>query len=143
MFWRSNLISIKFYKIVKQSIYSRLNVKKYWRHLPQGDLISFFVTRKSKKSAYPKNPKNQWESIKIADIDRESLYIFWTTWQISMKVSGKMWLMIVLTVTKKQGFNLCLEDTFLEKPQWGSNWTPSIFRVKENCTNFELIINGC
>ena len=39
-----------------------------------------------------------------------------------MKFSGKMSLMIVLKVTKKQSFTLSLEDTFLEKPQRESNW---------------------
>ena len=34
-----------------------------------------------------------------------------------MKFSGKMYLMTILKVTKNQGFNLSLEDTFLEKPQ--------------------------
>ena len=34
-----------------------------------------------------------------------------------MKFSGKMWLMIILKFTKKQGFNISLENTFLEKPQ--------------------------
>ena len=34
-----------------------------------------------------------------------------------MKFSGKMCLMIILKVTKKQGFTLPLEDTFFEKPQ--------------------------
>ena len=33
-----------------------------------------------------------------------------------MKFSGKMCLMKMLKVTKKQGFTLCLENTFLEKP---------------------------
>ena len=28
-----------------------------------------------------------------------------------------MWLMITLNVTKKQGFSLSLQNTFLEKPQ--------------------------
>ena len=42
-----------------------------------------------------------------------------------MKLSGKMSLMIILKVTKNQGFTLCLEDTVLEKPQGGrSNWPP-------------------
>ena len=35
---------------------------------------------------------------------------------MSMKFLGKMWLTIILKVTEKQGFNLSLEDTFLEKP---------------------------
>ena len=36
-----------------------------------------------------------------------------------MKFSGKMCLMIILKVTKNQGFILSLEDTFFEKPQGG------------------------
>ena len=36
-----------------------------------------------------------------------------------MKFSGKMCLMIILKVTKNQGFTLFLEDTFFEKPQGG------------------------
>ena len=66
-----------------------------------------------------KNPKNWWRLMKIANIDREILHIFWTTWGISMKFSGKMCLMIILKVTKNQGFTLSLEDTFFEKPQGG------------------------
>ena len=34
-----------------------------------------------------------------------------------MKFSEKMWLMIILKVTKKQGFAFFLENTFLEKSQ--------------------------
>ena len=34
-----------------------------------------------------------------------------------MKFSGKMYLMIILKVTKNQGFNLGLEDTIFKKPQ--------------------------
>ena len=52
--------------------------------------------------------------MKIVNIDRENLDFFWTTREISMKFSGKMWLMIMLEVTKNQGFTLSLEDTFLE-----------------------------
>ena len=49
-----------------------------------------------------KNSKNRWKltKIKIAHIDRESLHIFYTTWGISMKFLGKMWLMIILKATK-------------------------------------------
>ena len=50
--------------------------------------------------------------MKIANIDRESLHIFWTIWRISMKFSEKMWLMIVLKVTQNQGLTLSLEDVF-------------------------------
>ena len=39
--------------------------------------------------------------------------------------------MIMLKVTKNQGFSLSLEDTFFEKPQGGSNWPrPNRSRVK-------------
>ena len=48
----------------------------------------------------------------MANIGREILHIFWKTWGISMKFSEKMWLMIMLKVTKNQGINLSLEDTF-------------------------------
>ena len=47
-----------------------------------------------------KNQKNQWKSIEIANIEREGLDIFWTTWGISMKFSAKMWLMIILSHKK-------------------------------------------
>ena len=59
--------------------------------------------------------KKWWKSMKIADIDSEFLHNVWTAWGISMKFSGKMWLMIILKVTKKQGSTLPLEDTFFEK----------------------------
>ena len=54
--------------------------------------------------------------MKIPNIDRESLHIFWMTRWISMKFSGKVWLMIISRATKKQSFTLSLEDKFLEKP---------------------------
>ena len=57
--------------------------------------------------------------MKIVNIDRENLHIFWTTWVISVKISENMWLVTILKVTKNPGFTLSLEDTFLEKPQGG------------------------
>ena len=56
--------------------------------------------------------KNRSKSIKIANNDKEIFHIFWTTWGISVKFSGKMWLMIILKITENQGFSLSLEDTF-------------------------------
>ena len=47
-----------------------------------------------------------------------------------MKISGKMCLMIILNVTKNQGFTLSLEDTFFEKPQGCPADPPSRFRVE-------------
>ena len=71
-----------------------------------------------------------WKLMKIANIDRQSLCIFWTTWEISIKFWGKLWLMIILQVTIKQGSTV-LEDTFFKKPQGRSNCPPpsSPFRV--------------
>ena len=42
--------------------------------------------------------------MKIANMHREILQNFWTTWGISIKFSGKYSLMIILEVTKKTGF---------------------------------------
>ena len=55
--------------------------------------------------------------MKTVNTDTENLHIFLTTWGTSMKFWGKMWLIIVLKVTKKQVFTLSLKDTFLEKPK--------------------------
>ena len=55
--------------------------------------------------------------MKIGYIERENLYIFWMTWLITLKFAGKMWLSIILKVTKKKDFSLSLENRFLEKPQ--------------------------
>ena len=52
-----------------------------------------------------KNPKNWWKLLKIANIGRESLNIF------------KMRFMIILKVTKNQGFTLSLQDALLGKRQ--------------------------
>ena len=71
-----------------------------------------------------KNPENRLNSMKIANIDREILHNFWPIWGISMKFSEKMWLMIILKVTKEQGLTLSLEDTFFEKPQGGGQIDP-------------------
>ena len=61
--------------------------------------------------------------MKIVNIEGEILLILWMTRGISMKFSGKMWLMMILKVTKNQGFTLSLEDTVLEKPQGGVKLT--------------------
>ena len=66
--------------------------------------------------------------MKIANVDREILHIFWMTWGVSVKFSEKMWLMIILKVTKK-GFTHSLEDTFFQKDKEGGgwNWAPQPF----------------
>ena len=54
------------------------------------------------------------KSMKIVNIEGENLHVFGTIWGISMKFSGKMWLMTKVKVTKKQGFTISLENTVLE-----------------------------
>ena len=58
---------------------------------------------------------------KIVNIDKESLYICRATWEISKKYPGEMCLMIILKVTKRQGFTFCLKNTVYKKPQKRSN----------------------
>ena len=89
-----------------------LKVRKYWHHLLYADVICFFVITKCQKII-----KNRWKLTKIANIDRECLHIFRTTWKISIKFSGNMWFAIISKVTKKQSFALALQDTFLQIPQ--------------------------
>ena len=60
--------------------------------------------------------------MKIANIEREFLHIFWTTCGNSMKFSGKMCFEIILKVTKTEGLALSLEDTFFKKPPGGGKF---------------------
>ena len=53
--------------------------------------------------------------MKLANIDEENLHIFGTTLGTSMKFPGKMYHMILLKVTKKQGFTRSLKNTVLKK----------------------------
>ena len=81
-----------------------------------------------------RNVKKSKQLMKLANIDKENLHIFQTTWGSSMKFSGKMCLVIILKVTKKQGFTTSLENTVLKKPQGGGqNYpTPSLVRFKSS-----------
>ena len=65
-----------------------------------------------------KKIKKRWILMKKVNIDREILHISWMTWGITMKLSGKMGLIIILIlkVTKSQGFTLSIGDVFFEKP---------------------------
>ena len=93
-----------------------MKVKKCWYHLLYADVISFSITRKCQK---------------IRKIDenfgKENLHIFWMTGGLSMKFSGKVWLMTILKVTKKQGFTLSPKNAFLEKPRGEVKLTPEAF----------------
>ena len=74
----------------------------------------------------------------MVNTEEEDLYILWVTLEISIKFSGKMWFIIILKVSEKQGFTFSLENAFLEKPQGGgrrgmgggglgSNWLSKSF----------------
>ena len=65
------------------------------------------------------NVKKYEKSMKIINLEAENLHIFWTTLEASMKISGKMRLMIILKSNKKQGFTLSLENIFSEKTTGG------------------------
>ena len=47
-----------------------------------------------------------------------------------MKFSGMMWFMIILKVTNNQEFTISLADTFLKKPQKGSNCPPAFLGLR-------------
>ena len=84
--------------------------------------------------------------MKIGNIDRENLHMFWTTREISMKFSEKKWLMIMLKVTKNQGLTFSFEDTFLEKLR-GIKLTPQLLKVNPIIMKgfffFEIFVNFC
>ena len=90
----------------------KVKKKKCWCHLLWADVFSFFVTRKYQKLQ---------KICEIVNIEEENLPNFWTIWGITMKFSGKMWLMIImiiLKITKNQNFNISLKNAFL-KNHWG------------------------
>ena len=92
---KTNLISIYFYIIVKQHIQSKIRLK-----LKTADIICYMLT--SLIVLLQGNVKKSKKSIKIVNIVRENVHIFWTTWGNSMKYLGKTWLMIILKVTKSR-----------------------------------------
>ena len=68
-----------------------MQAKKCLCHLLYAEIISCFTTRKCQKT---------W--LTLVNIEVENLRIFWTSWGISMKFSGMMWLMIILKVNKSR-----------------------------------------
>ena len=63
-----------------------------------------------------KNPKNWWKSLKIADIDREILHIFSTTWRISIKKFFRKDVTYDnIKSHKKQGFHPLFRRCIFEK----------------------------
>ena len=73
------------------------------------------------------NLKRSNKFISIVNIEEETLHVFWTTWGIQMKRSGKMWLMIILKFTKNHSFTISQENTFFKKQQGGSNGENIVF----------------
>ena len=65
------------------------------------------------------NDKKSEKLMKLVNIKRKNLEIFSTSWGIPMKFSGKMWLVIILKFSKKQGLTLSLEDTFFGETTGG------------------------
>ena len=130
-----------FKKLLKWIIWSRLKVIKCWQHVLYANVISFFLQEIVKKIEKPRE---------IVNINGENLHIFWTTGEISMKFSWKVWLMIILNVTKNRAWislslslSFCLSvsvflSPFLYKIQFweshhmGVNWRPSLLRVNNN-----------
>ena len=68
------------------------------------NVIIFFPTRKCQKVQ---------QLMKKGNVQRINLHTFSTSWESSMKFSGKMWLMIILKVTKNQGFTLSLQQNHI------------------------------
>ena len=91
-----------------------MKVKKSWHHLLYADVISFFGTRKCQKIRNIDENSQYWW--------RKSLYCL-NDFRNFNEISGKMWLIIILKITKNQGFTLSLKDTSLEKLQ-GVKLTP-------------------
>ena len=81
-----------------------------------------------------KSPKTWGKLWKIANIDREFLHIFWTTWKNSKKYSGKMCFKIVLKFTTKTGWHPLFRRYIFRKATEGLKLTPPLlpsrFRVK-------------
>ena len=84
------------------------------------------------------NIKKSKVLIKIVNIDEKNLYIFLTTWGISMKFSGKVFLTIILKVAKNQGFSVSLQNAVIsEKTTWWVKLNPIFFRVKKDGVQFD------
>ena len=74
-------------------------------------IICFMLT--SLVSLQQGNVKKSANLMKKINIEGENLHIFRKTSGISMEFPEKMWLMILLKGTKKQGFTLSLKNPFL------------------------------
>ena len=66
--------------------------------------------------------------MEIVNIHEENLPIFRTTCGIAMKCLGKMYIMIILKVTKDKGFFLSLKCIVFENPQRVVKISPQHFQ---------------
>ena len=87
-----NPFPIYFIRLLQDLYKVGWKLKKCWDHVIC-DVISLVATRKCQKIK---------KLLKINNIDEENLHIFCTTWGISVILSGKMCLMIILKVTNRR-----------------------------------------
>ena len=75
-------------------------------------------------SLQEENIKRSEKSVKTINIEGEHLHIFRMTWGISIKFSVKMWLMIIMKVTKNQGCTLSKKHIGFWKNHRGGGGAP-------------------
>ena len=106
-----------FIELLNNRIYSRLKVKI-------SEIISYTVT--SLVYLQTGNVKKSKYLMKIVNIDKENLHIFQITWEISMKLSGRMCLMIILKDTKSRALSSLWKVQFRKNHKGGSTFTLSV-----------------
>ena len=68
--------------------------------------------------------------MKIANIDKERIHMFWTTWAISIKLSGETWLMLLSKVTRKLGLHPLFGRYIFQISTGESNWPIAFLGLK-------------
>ena len=73
------------------------NLHKVGRNGKNADIIHFILIslKEMLKNDNKEISKKSRKLIKTVNIERKNLHIFWTTWGITIKFSGKMWLIIL------------------------------------------------
>ena len=109
-----------------------LKVGWKWKN---ADIICYILT--SVVSLWKENVKNCKKNMKI---EGENFQLFWTTWRFSVKFLEKVWLIILIKVTKKAGLHpLSRKCIFGRTTGDISNWFPSYFSVNQHlCILFLL-----
>ena len=78
-----------------------------------------------------KNLKNRWKLMKKANIDWDSLHIFYKTWGISMRFSGKKWHMSHNPLFRRYIFGKTTEPHH-SRGEGGSNWPPASLGLNQH-----------